>query len=308
MKIVAMLASMIFLMGIRPIPEGIPCVEQEVDRREATIGDRIEFTVRVFTEKGQQVIVPEKGGALSNFIVKQRYQHEKQREGITITTIMYELVHYDVGWDTIPPITIIVRTGKKSTALVTKAEVIEIKSIAPGMTGKEDIRPLRQQIGMKIPVWQYMTLLGIFGCLVTAVLFLIWRKRRARVPEEAPSRPPWEVALEALERLSQKEADAPEEIKKFYTELSYILRNYYEERFLFPAREHTTTEIMKRLRSIAALKPYVKKTGDLLKKSDLVKFAKYLPASPASGAEIDLVKEIVAFTIEKEEEEEVAHV
>lgn len=285
------------------MPEVMPFMEQQIDRREVTIGDRIHLTLRVFTEEAEKVVPPENVPMLSNFVVKQRYQSEKLRSNMCITTFTYELVHYDVGWDTIPPITIMVLGAGDTTRMVTQAEVVEIQSVAPGMTPEEDIRALRPQIGMRMPVWQYVTILLMFGSIVAIVLFLVWKRRRSRLPAGDISMPPWEVALEALHRLAQREPNSPEEVKQFYTELSRILRIYYEERFLFPAVEHTTTEIMRELKNIAVLRPFVKKTGNFLTKSDLVKFAKYIPKSVDSNSEIGMVKEIVECTTEKKEEE-----
>lgn len=304
MSVVAVLASLLFLMGWKPAAQSSPYAAQHIDRREVTIGDRIHFRIQVFTERDQTVVVPKNVPLLNTFVVKSRDINEKRRRERGITTIEYELVSYDVGWDTIPRMECGVVQGDDTMVVSTEAVPIEIKSVAPNMTGQEDIRRLRPQIGMKMPIWQYLLLLGTMGFMVAAALFFLWRRRRAIVPEEVPQRPPWEVAIAALEQLSQREASSPEDVRRFYTKISYILRAYYEGRFLFPAVEHTTTEIMQRVKRIKELRPYIDQTDDFLMKSDLVKFAKYMPGSVDSQLEIGLVREIVEFTKEKEEEEE----
>ena len=304
MSVVAILASLIFLMGWKPAAQSPPYAAQHIDRREVTIGDRIHFRVQIFTESDQSVVIPENVPLLNTFVVKNRDINEKRRRERGITTIEYELVSYDVGWDTIPGIGFGVVQDNDTMVVLTEAVPIEIKSVAPSMTGQEDIRRLKPQIGMKMPTWQYLLLLGTMGFMVAAALFFLWRRRRAIAPEEVPQRPPWEVAIAALEHLSQGEASSPEEVRQFYTKISYILRAYYEGRFLFPAVEHTTTEIMQQVKRIRELRPYIDQTGDFLMKSDLVKFAKYLPRSVDGKSEIGLVREIVEFTKEKEEEEQ----
>lgn len=304
MNALALLASMLFLMAWKPPEDSLPCLQLHVDRRTATIGERIGYTVKVFTEQDQQVVVAGQGGILGGFEVKQQGMSERTcREG-KISTVTFELANYDVGWDTIPPMVLWIIEGSDTAVLTTEKRVVEIRSVAPDMTGEEDIRALRPQMGMKMPVWQYLALLGVAGLAVAAVLALAWRRRKAASGEPEVKRPPWEVAIEALEELSQQDTSSPPGVKRFYTALSYILRTYCEERFLFPAVEHTTTEILATLRDIPPLRPYLDRTRTFLTRSDLVKFAKYVPPSVDRNEEIGLVKEIVVFTRKGEEEEE----
>jgi hypothetical protein len=296
------LGSFLFLMGWKPGADSVPYLMQNVDRKAATIGDRMHFTVEIFTADDEQVALPENVPMLGRLNVKQRDVVEKIRGGEKRTTVEYELVSYQVGRDTIPAMEFRILRAGDSTVVVTEAEGIEIKSIAPNMTGQEDIRGLRKQRGMRIPTWQYLLLLGCGGLIIAALLLFAWKRGRKRFPEKVKSRPPWEEALEALERLTQQAVSSPEEIKRFYTLLSYIMRNYYEQRFLFPAVEFTTTEIMRKIRKIKALRQFVEATGDLLIRSDMVKFAKHLPETVDRGSEIGLVKRIVECTTEKEEE------
>jgi hypothetical protein len=305
MSVDIVLVSLLFLMGWRPAADSLPYMSQHIDRQEATIGERIHFTVRIFTEEDHKVIIPEHTLTMSRFVVKQRDSYERRRKAAHITTIVYELANYDVGWDTIPEISFGILQGNDTTMLVSGGVSVEIKSVAPNMTGEEDIRGLRPQIGMKMPAWQYLLFLTALGLTVAIVIFLLWWRRRAVIPEKVEERPPWEIAIAALEGLSGRNVRSPDEVNRFYTELSYILRRYYENRFLFPAVEHTTSEIMKELRAIGEVRPYLHRTGDFLTKSDMVKFAKYVPKSVDRELEIGLVREIVESTMEKEAAEAV---
>jgi hypothetical protein len=303
MNINLFLASVFFMMGWGGAHEDLPCLRQHLGAHDATIGDRIEFIVEVMSDGEQTVLVPENQPMLGNFAVKQRNLRTRQKREVYITTLEYELVSYDVGWDTIPGIEIGILKGNDTLIVSTEGEPIEIKSVAPGLTGQEDIRDLKPQVAMRMPAWQYLLIVISAGVIVAGVLLLVWRRRQGLVAEQ-PARPAWETALEALSQLSRREFKSPEQIKEFYTDLSRILRAYYEGRFLFPAVEHTTTEIMQRLKTIQEVKPYRDETGDFLRKSDLVKFAKYNPGSINTEREIGLIQEIVESTREKEEIEE----
>jgi hypothetical protein len=142
----------------------------------------------------------------------------------------------------------------------------------------------------------------VVGLAVTIVLFSVFRRRSAMIPEGVEEKPPWDVAIAALEALERREITSPEDVNRFYTELSYILRRYYEGRFLFPAVEHTTSEILKELRGMDEVKPYLPHTANFLMKSDMVKFAKYVPELVNSEVEIGAIREIIESTMEREEE------
>ena len=116
-------------------------------------------------------------------------------------------------------------------------------------------------------------------------------------------KPPWEIALSELNELARRKCVTAVEIKKFYTELSFILREYYEAMYKFPALENTTAEIMNYLKRIKEFKLHLTETQDFLIKSDYVKFAKHIPPSFEDEKEIGLVRNIVEATMEEEEED-----
>ena len=75
------------------------------------------------------------------------------------------------------------------------------------------------------------------------------------------------------------------EIKKYYSELTEIVRAYIEKELKIPALEITTHELVDILsafnksKTIDASKETIKKLNALLQEADLVKFAKSTPLS-----------------------------
>ncbi len=89
-----------------------------------------------------------------------------------------------------------------------------------------------------------------------------------------------EVAFKELERLREEELWQKGEIKKYYTRLTEILRQYLENRFRVYSLEMTTAETLEALVSTGFKKD--ESYNDLksvLTGADLVKFAKYNPVS-----------------------------
>ncbi|TES91762.1 MAG: hypothetical protein E3J87_07080 [Candidatus Cloacimonadota bacterium] len=304
MSTVLALVPMIFLMGWRTISSPIPCVKQEIDRSEATIGDRLSYRIEILTTEEQEVIIPENQPYFSKFVVRNRTIRIHTRKGVRKTILEYELVSYDVGLDTIPEITILIKESGDTLDFKTQPFPVEIKSVAPGLTGEEDIKGLKPQIGIRFSYWYFI--LGFFLLLLAAglIILLLKNRRRKISPERIEKKPPWEITLTELKRLSESEPVTREEIKLFYSKLSFILRKYYEALYEFPAVENTTTEIIGHLKRRKDFKQHLQTTRNFLSTSDLVKFAKYIPSPFNDEREICMVKEIVEKTKEKEEEKE----
>ncbi len=303
MNIMTFLLPALFLMGSNPDKVPLPSIEQEIDRKEATIGDRLRFKVEIFTEEGQEVIPPENQPLLGTFAVKDRDMRIITRKGFKKTVFEYTLVSYDVGKNRIPEITMIIKRDDELQKLNTLPLFVDIKSVSPGLTGEEDIKGLKPQISIRFPYWYYP--IGLFSLLaiVGAILLLLNRRRKRIVSEKVEMKPPWEIALSELNELASQKCVTAVEIKKFYTELSFILREYYEAMYKFPALENTTAEIMDYLKRMKEFKPHLTKTHDFLTQSDYVKFAKHVPPFFEDEKEIGLVKNIVKATMEGEGED-----
>ena len=95
----------------------------------------------------------------------------------------------------------------------------------------------------------------------------------------------FEEAIEKLQELDTKLLWQNNEIKKYYSELTEIVRAYIEKELKIPALEITTHELVdilsvfNKAKTIDASKETIKKLNALLQEADLVKFAKSTPLS-----------------------------
>lgn len=90
-------------------------------------------------------------------------------------------------------------------------------------------------------------------------------------------RPPHEIALEKLRAVEQEKIWQKGEVKRYYSELTDIIREYTELRFSFLAMESTTDEIIYKMRNVVIDKEQKENLQELLQHADLVKFAKANP-------------------------------
>lgn len=121
----------------------------------------------------------------------------------------------------------------------------------------------------------------ILVAIIIAVIYFIrrWRKTRKTVVKERPKPkdPPHIWARSELKRLDEEELWQKDEIKKYYSRLTEILRLYLEYRYNWLALESTTEEITENIHSYnipAEAADYLMMD---LRNADLVKFAKMIP-------------------------------
>lgn len=147
-------------------------------------------------------------------------------------------------------------------------------------------------------VWIY----GLVGFLLLlgAVLFWFYRLRGPSKKEEIrqikPRRPAHEVALEKLEAALEEFAKKGD-TKVFYSDLSYLFREYLSGRYDFDAMEKTTSEIFAAMRSMGIERKLGLQTREILESCDLVKFAKFIPPKKDLEADVDRAKKFIESTM-----------
>lgn len=146
------------------------------------------------------------------------------------------------------------------------------------------------------------------GILAALLLGLGWWKWSGRTAKKAAVLPPPPVpahvlALEKLAVLEQVASWQHGETKAFQSELTYILREYLENRYQVPALEATTPEILVQLRTIAVESDYATAIKDILETADLVKFAKAVPPLEVHPRALVAVRDFVTATQAQPEEE-----
>jgi len=138
-------------------------------------------------------------------------------------------------------------------------------------------------------------LLGLIYWLVTKY----WVNRNAEqdfVPiEEEIILPPHVLALQKLADLGDEKLWQQGEVKKYQSELTYIIREYLEGRYSIAALESTTNEIINQLRTTLNEPQHQTSLQRILQVADLVKFAK---AKPDESVHASFLREAEEFVHE----------
>jgi len=198
----------------------------------------------------------------------------------------YIVTSFDSGRYQVPPVFAEVKNSgglKRYYSDYSLLEVMRIKITPPDTTAKifDIVQPYKAPVTLgEILPWVLLILLA--GALGWAIVRYLKNHKKSENGVEVfvPMDPAHVIAFRELENLKAEELWQKGEIKKYYTRLTEILRQYLENRFSVYSLELTTAETLE-----ALVKTGFRKNGSyndlkaVLTGADLVKFAKYNPVA-----------------------------
>jgi len=157
---------------------------------------------------------------------------------------------------------------------------------------------------VKAPVYFPPNTLFLTLTLLTLLafgLFLLVRFLRAKKEEieeiPAETRTPWEIAYDQFNDLEKSSLLEEGQFKAYYSQLSGIIRQYFENQFKVRAPEMTTEEFLWSLdksRYLTAIQNDTLK--QFLSSCDIVKFAKFIPRIEEGKESLQLARKLVEET------------
>ena len=215
--------------------------------------------------------------SLSNAII--------QRQKLTITS-------FDSGYYTIPGFVFYYQVANDTAHYKAETEplFLTVKTI-PVDTTKE-IKQIKPPVEVPFNFEDALPyILGALAVIVVAIIiYLLIKKYRKPKNKEVipakPTRPPHEIALEALETLEKEKLWQEGNYKLYHSTLADIIRTYIEYRYEINAMELPTDDTLSLLKTRIG-NPIVKeKLRQALELADLVKFAKNQPLGVENEASI----------------------
>lgn len=285
------------LCGVSPaLHAQEPSARAWVDSTTFRIGDPI--TVHVEVEQAPSRINPLVNDTLGVFTVLEK-DGFRGRSGTVNGTLTVAV--YDSGTAVLPSIELgYVHAGDSSVHVVrTNPLVLTIRLVEVDTAGTfKDIKPV---VDIPLTVGEISLIIGSIIGLVLLGMFVYTtvKRRTSEAPVEAYVpllKPAHVLALEELAVLKEKRLWQQGLIKPYYSEVTEILRRYFEYRFGFMALEQTTDEILVALGRFERGDAVLGKTETMLRRADLVKFAKHQPAIPEHEEMLTLTYDIIEMT------------
>jgi len=212
----------------------------------------------------------------------------------------FETAVYDsVGIYTFPSAMLFLSFEDTVDSLLLQGPNIEIVSVlVPSDTTFRDIKAIHH---IRTPLNLIYLLYGLLLLGFIYLLYYVFKRFKKKTSAKLLQKvivPPEEahvIALREFESLKRSKYIRFEQFKEFYSELTHILKQYYENRYLVDALEQTTSEFLDTMRSMPEFdKQLIDETHIILQKADFIKFAKgksdELESGKSLSQAIDLVK------------------
>jgi hypothetical protein len=269
-----------------------------VDSSAFLIGDAIRVHVRITHPRGAS-LREAIGDSAGGFTVLGRTPLSPEGETTTAGEIV--VARYDTGEAVLPPLQFLYAVAGDSALRTVATNELRLAIRTVAVDTSQDFRELKPPIGIPLEWWEI--LLAVLSALVAvaaAVFLYRWWKKRGRKEEgplpAAPPRAAHVLAFEELASLKERRLWQQGLIKPFYTEVTEILRRYLENRYSLMALERTTDEILDDLRRLRMPNELSAKAEGLLRRADLVKFAKHQPGIPEHEESLTVAYDFVERT------------
>jgi hypothetical protein len=261
---------------------GYSQVTSSIDSTAIKIGAELFYKIHVKTDSTTLVVFSEEQTFQPLEMINSYSIDTTKKEGYYQLTKTYGLTQFDSGIYTIPKQKI--RIGEN--IFFTDSLQVQVNPVVVDTSKQKlfDIKPLIEVDKKPSKIWRtlgfiLLALLGIGGVLY----WFIWRKKPMSEAEKIAALKPYERAKLALEKLDDERYFENEEIKTYYSDLTLILRQYLDEKVYEQSLESTTDELIFRLKTLEAAnqirlsKETIQNIETILKRADLVKFAKSKP-------------------------------
>lgn len=270
-------------------------VTASVDSTEYRIGEWIRVRVALSPNVESAQLVARDSAGL--FEVMKVEQTDRQAWIVQVTTL-------DTGRLVLPPLEVAYRQAGDTARHTAFSNSLAFYISAPTVNLQDDIRDIKPPFDapwLFEDVLPYLITLLIMLCV--AAVFYYWRAKRRKGDEPQaeykPSVAPHTLALMQLRELEEKRLWQQGYVKVYYSEVTKIIRRFFEGRFGIPALELTSDEVMQRLQTLNEAEGMRKQLQTFFTTADLVKFARYEPTPEENNHELTLAYEIVRSMVPK---------
>ncbi len=257
-------------------------VQASIDSTSIKIGEELTYTMTLEADTTDLVVFPE-GQQFLPMEVIESYKLDTILDNSRYRFIKrYGLTQFDSGRYTIPAQRVILNNKQ----LITDTFSVEVRDVVVDTT-KQKMFNIKDKIEVDSPPFNFLKLLYWLLpilALIGLVVFILFRRKKLREAQEEDL-PPYEEAISALQKLDDSQLLIQNKSKEYYSVLTEIIKRYLDREVDDTALESTTDELIERLSAHKKLGNFdfdpsmIKDLELLLKRADLVKFAKMQQAS-----------------------------
>jgi len=264
-----------------------------VDTTSIKIGEQINYKIKIKLDSLDQINFPKAKDfspfeLINEFKVDTNYLDKK-----FIISKQFALTFFDSGTYYIP--------SQKLNLLNKEIELDSFKitindvKIDTTKQGLYDIKPImKSNTQFDFLFWLYILMFIIIICI-----FLHFKNQILSFftiqKLEVEYLTPYEKAVSELSKIKKLNNLSELDIKTYYSNLTFVIRNFIEEKIIDNALECTTKELIQKLSLLKTSKKLnfsnstLKNIEDVFSRADLVKFAKFVPDNQSSSIDLEIL-------------------
>jgi len=263
-------------------------VSARMGNNKIEIGAQTKILLKADIKKGQIIQFPALLDTLSKHIevveigkIDTNFTKGNDRllllQEITVTS-------FDSGRYVIKPFVFLAdnKDSLKTNELVLNVNTLKVDTTEASIKDVFDVYDTPLTFAEFIHEYKYWLLGGFVLIAALVLLFLYlkyWRKKEEEVVVKKPKKviPPHVIAFEKLEKLKEEKLWQNGRVKKYYTDLTDILREYIESRYKISTGEQTSSEILSACQDLKLDDDRLVELRKIFNLADLAKFAKSEP-------------------------------
>ncbi|NND88323.1 MAG: DUF4381 domain-containing protein, partial [Flavobacteriaceae bacterium] len=276
-------------------------VSGAIDSTSIQIGEELRYTISVEADTSEIVTFPE-GQTFLPLEVIESYTTDTTYEGERMRLLKtYGLTQFDSGRYLIPKQRILIQ----DRPFLTDSMWVEVRDVKVDTT-KQKMFEIKEAIEVEDPPIDLLAILMwlVPLLLVLAIIGLLLFRRKKRKQAAAKPLPPYEEAITALKELDNSELLIHHRSKEYYSTLTEIVKRYLDREIDDTALESTSDELIARLQLHKDAGHFdldsetIKHLDEVLKRADLVKFAKMQQGQDQARSDRNTIEEIINHTHE----------
>lgn len=253
-------------------------VGTSVSKKEIKIGQQIQLTLKTQVNEKDLVVFPDLD-SIGKLEVVEAFPVEKTKKANQIEWIKkYNLTQFDAGKYKIPSLEVVVNKNKINS------ESIEISVIDVAVdTTKQKMYDIKEDEVIQLEQTQQtpeltdkeVLLGGLIAFIIAGIFYLILRVKHRNKKKSETYITPYNKAF-----LTFSDIKSTSNAKEYYSNLTQIIKSYFEKTLEFSALESTTEQFIFKLKNAVTEKQFeisettISQIEKLFTKADLVKFAK----------------------------------
>ena len=256
-------------------------ISNTVDTTNIRIGEQIIYKINIKTDSLGIIRFPESKDFLPFEVINESKLDTNSLDKKYIISKQFALTHFDSGVFYIPaPKIQFLNREVRLDSFRIKINSVVIDTTKPGLYGIKPIMKSKTQVDFLY--WLYVILalsLIAFFIYYRNQIFSFFKIHKLEVEYFTP----YEKAIKELSEIKKLRYDSNIDVKNYYSNLTFVVRNFLNQKIINNALECTTKELIIRLNLLKSSKKYnlsnltIKNIDNIFSRADLVKFAKYEP-------------------------------